>query len=86
MATEIRNRNDETFLKTTGVVKSYNKETGYGFIFTIDEPNKDIYVHFTNIIMEGKRELNVGDEVEFLYKMHGDLGLRAYSVKKIDRE
>lgn len=85
MSKEITNRNNETFLKSTGIVKSYNKETGYGFIFSIDEPDKDIYVHFTNIIMEGKKELNVGDEVEFLYKAHEDKGLRAYSVKKINR-
>lgn len=79
---EIKNIKGETFIKTQGTVKSFNKETGYGFIFTIDEPDADVYVHATQIITEGKRELDVGDEVEFIYKQHEN-GFRAYEVKKI---
>lgn len=79
---EIKNIRGETFIKTQGTVKSFNKETGYGFIFTIDEPDADIYVHATQIITDGKRELDVGDEVEFIYKQHEN-GFRAYEVKKI---
>lgn len=79
---EIKNIKGETFYKTNGIVKSFNKETGYGFIFTIDEPDSDIYVHATQIITDGKRELSVGDEVEFIYKKH-DNGFRAYEVKKL---
>lgn len=80
MAKEIKNRKEEIFYQTSGVVKSYNRETGYGFLFTVDEPDTDIYFHFTSIMMEGKKELNVGDKVEFLYKNYGDKGLRAYTV------
>ncbi len=80
---EIINKHNEVFRTAVGIVKSYNKDTGYGFIFSIDEPDKDIYVHYTNIIMEGRKELDVGDKVEFLYKEHEDKGLRAYSVKRV---
>ena len=83
MSQEIQNNKGQVFIKSTGVVKSYSKEHGYGFIFSIDEPDRDIYVHFTSIIMEGKKELNVGDNVDFLYKDFGDKGLRAYQVKKV---
>lgn len=82
MASEITNIKGEVFIKTKGIVKSFNKETGYGFIFTIDEPDEDIYVHATQIITDDKKELNVGDEVEFIYKKHEN-GFRAYEVRKI---
>jgi CspA family cold shock protein len=69
-----------------GVVKSFNPVKGYGFISCTDDLDKDIYVHYTQIIMEGKRTLDVGDPVEFIYKDFEDKGLRAYQVKKIETE
>lgn len=79
---QVNNNSGKMFYQTTGVVKSYNPETGYGFLHTLDRPDEDIYVHFTNILMEGKKELSVGDEVEFLYTEFEDKGLRAYRVVK----
>lgn len=66
-----------------GIVKSFNPERGYGFISCEDDLDKDIYVHYTQIIMPGKKVLEVGDEVEFLYKPYEEKGLRAYQVKKL---
>lgn len=68
--------------QATGIVKSFNPVKGYGFISCEDDLDADIYVHYTQIIMDGKRTLSVGDEVEFLYKEFEDKGLRAYQVKK----
>lgn len=79
--TEIKNNKGEVFYKTTGVVKKYNNETGYGFIFSLDEPDNDIYVHATNVFLPEGTELVIGDKVEFLYKPFGDKGLRAYEVR-----
>lgn len=79
----LKNTRGDVFYKSRGTVKSFNKETGYGFIFTIDEPDKDIYVHATSIITDGERTLDVGDRVEFIYKDFGDKGFRAYEVKVI---
>lgn len=79
---EIKNSKGEIFIQATGTVKSYNAESGYGFIFSIDEPDRDIYVHFSNIIVDGEKSLNVGDDVSFIYKEH-DKGLRAYDVRRI---
>ena len=66
-----------------GIVKSFNPVKGYGFISCLDNLDLDVYVHYTQIIMEGKRTLNVGDMVEFVYKEFEDKGLRDYQVKKI---
>lgn len=75
----------EVIKQARGIVKSFNPAKGYGFISCESDLDKDIYVHFTQIIMEGKRSLNVGDTVEFLYKDFEDKGLRAYQVKKIEQ-
>lgn len=73
----------EKIIQARGVVKSFNPIKGYGFISCTDNLDLDIYVHYTQILMEGKKTLNVGDEVEFVYKDFEDKGLRAYQVKKI---
>lgn len=70
-------------IQARGIVKSFNPIKGYGFISCEDNLDLDIYVHYTQILMEGKRTLEVGDKVEFLYKDFEDKGLRAYQVKKL---
>ena len=80
---KITNERGDTFYQAEGIVKSYNEETGYGFIFSIQEPDHDIYLHFSNIIMEGKKSVKVGDRVEFLYRELEGKGFRAYQVRKV---
>ena len=46
-----------------GTVKFFNSEKGFGFISRQDED--DIFVHFSNIVGEGRRDLEVGQNVEF---------------------
>lgn len=72
------NNKGEVYFKTNGVVKSYNTETGYGFLTTIDEQD-DIYVHATNVLAKDKI-LNIGDQVSFLYT-NTDKGLKAVQVR-----
>jgi cold shock CspA family protein len=74
---------EEMIKQATGIVKSFNPVKGYGFISCEDDLDADIYVHYTQIIMTGKKTLEVGDRVEFLYKPFTDKGLRAYQVKKL---
>ena len=46
-----------------GVVKWFNKEKGYGFIR--DKDDHDIFVHYSQILMDGFRVLEEGDHVCF---------------------
>ena len=49
---------------TTGVVKCFNAEKGFGFI-TPEDGSKDVFAHFSAINSGGYRSLNEGDRVEF---------------------
>lgn len=46
-----------------GTVKWFNNQKGYGFIVGVD--GKDIFVHHTNIVMEGFHTLTDGQEVTY---------------------
>ena len=48
----------------TGVVKWFNDQKGYGFIVP-DDGSKDLFIHQTNVEMEGFRSLKEGQKVEF---------------------
>lgn len=46
-----------------GTVKWFNNQKGYGFI--TDSDGKDVFVHHSNIVMDGFRHLNEDDVVNF---------------------
>ncbi len=46
-----------------GTVKWFNAKKGYGFISTTE--GNDVFVHHSDIRMEGFRTLQEGQEVEF---------------------
>ena len=48
---------------STGTVKWFNAEKGYGFISREDGP--DVFVHYSAIQMNGYRTLEEGQHVEF---------------------
>lgn len=47
-----------------GLVKWFNKDKGYGFINIDDEP-RDIFVHFSEIQVDGFKTLQEGSKVSF---------------------
>ncbi len=47
-----------------GVVKWFSAEKGYGFI-TPDDGGRDLFVHHTQIQMDGYRNLEQGQRVTF---------------------
>ncbi len=64
--------------KTTGIVKWFNEEKGFGFI-TQDNGGKDVFVHFRAIVSEGFRTLAEGQKVSFVVEQ-GQKGLQAADV------
>lgn len=63
-----------------GKVLRFNKNKGFGFIKSDDE--KDIFFHYSELVMEGFKDIEVGAEVEFDVA-ETEKGLRASNVKKI---
>jgi CspA family cold shock protein len=49
---------------TTGIVKWFNAEKGYGFI-TPDGSGTDVFAHFSEIATDGFRSLEENQRVEF---------------------
>jgi len=47
-----------------GKVKWFNDLKGYGFITSVDESD-DVYVHHTDIAVEGYKTLKAGEAVEY---------------------
>lgn len=61
----------------TGTVKWFNDEKGYGFI---SRPGgSDLFVHFRNIIGEGRKTLRENQQVEFV-EIQGQKGPQADRV------
>ena len=51
-------------MRTTGTVKWFNDQKGFGFV-TPEDGGKDCFVHHSAIQMQGFKTLAEGDRVEF---------------------
>jgi len=51
-------------LRTSGTVKWFNDEKGFGFL-TRDDGEKDVFCHFSAIQGDGFKSLAEGQKVEF---------------------
>ena len=65
----------------TGTVKWFNATKGFGFI-TPEDGGADVFVHQSEIQMQGFRDLAEGQRVEFQVSQ-GQKGLQASAVKAI---
>ena len=69
--------------RETGRVKWFSSEKGYGFIER--EGQEDVFVHYSQIAMEGFRTLDAGEPVEFDI-IAGERGPKAQSVVRMHAE
>jgi CspA family cold shock protein len=74
-------RTEGSGMRTTGRVKWFNDQKGFGFI-TPDGGERDCFVHHSAIQMQGFRTLAEGDVVEFEV-VQGDKGPAAQNVTKV---
>lgn len=64
-----------------GTVKWFNSEKGYGFIS--QEGGEDLFVHWSEIQMDGYKTLDEGAAVEFDITTGDNGKLQASNVKKL---
>ena len=64
-----------------GKVKWFNNEKGYGFIEYLD--GQDIFVHYSEIKLEGYKTLSEGDIVQYEL-LKTDKGLQAKKVLQVN--
>ena len=65
---------------TTGTVKWFNADKGYGFIEQENGP--DVFVHFRSIVGDGYKSLNEGQQVQFEVTQ-GQKGPQAENVSPV---
>lgn len=63
-----------------GKVKMFNQEKGFGFI-TLDD-GKDVFFHYSQLMMEGFKTVDKDAEVEF-EAVETDRGLQAHNIVKL---
>lgn len=68
-------------MSSKGVVSWFNDQEGFGFI--TDENGRDVYVHYSEVIRDGFKTLNVGEKVVFELVDEG-LAPKAASVRVLN--
>ncbi|MBE6113480.1 MAG: cold shock domain-containing protein [Erysipelotrichaceae bacterium] len=64
----------------TGKIKMFNQEKGYGFIKL--EDGKDVFFHYSQLVMEGYKTIEADVQVEFEL-VETERGLQARNIVKL---
>ncbi len=75
----IGSRSGGSSIMATGTVKWFNEQKGYGFVAP-DDGGEDLFVHYSNIQMDGFRVLREGQKVEY-DTAEGRKGMQAVAVR-----
>lgn len=66
-------------MQQSGTVKFFSNQKGYGFIAP-DDGGKDLFVHHSEIQMDGYKTLREGQKVKFI-RTEGPKGMQATQVE-----
>ncbi len=67
---------------TEGRVKWFSDIKGFGFLHTDNDPETDVFVHYSVIAQEGFKSLHEGQAVKFIVN-EGPKGLYASDVSRV---
>ncbi len=67
-----------------GKVKWFNAAKGFGFVNASND-ERDIFVHYSSIEMDGYKALKEGEDVEF-EMVEGPKGPQAHNVRRFSNE
>ncbi len=68
--------------RVVGKVKWFSNDKGYGFAVTNDNPNKEYFIHYSVINMEGYKTLKAKQPISFVIKFT-DKGEQATDIQLI---
>ena len=66
--------------RVNGKVKWFSNDKGYGFAVTDEYPNKEFFIHFSVIDMEGYKTLRAKQSISFVIK-DTEKGIQAVDIK-----
>lgn len=71
-------------MQQLGTVKFFSNQKGYGFIAP-DDGGKDLFVHHSEIIMDGYKTLREGQKVRY-QAAEGPKGMQATKVEVVSEQ